>query len=87
MTTDAIHSFVHSFIQCATWRYLALPGATRRYPALPGATWRSHHYWFIQSKKLEDGDTLDVQGEVSEEDEALDPDWRKLDRKVNPLRS
>lgn len=40
----------------------------------------------LQCKKLEDkGEFVSLQGEVSEEDEAIDPDWRKLNRKVQLL--
>lgn len=39
----------------------------------------------MQCKKLDENDQSIDHGEVSEEDESLDPDWRKLNRKVRQL--
>lgn len=38
----------------------------------------------FQCKKIIDGgELISISGEVSEEDESLDPDWRRLNRKVS----
>lgn len=39
----------------------------------------------LQCKKIEGESQIVEEGEVSEEDESLDPDWRKLNRKVMHL--